>query len=221
MDALSEQAFLLVEEGELAGARMPLGQPSIIIGRAGVSQSCDVAFPERQISRRHAEIIWQDGGYYLRDLNSKNGTYLNGQPVRDMAPLQDNDEIQLALCVRIRFVGADATLPLEDIRLSKELRVEHQSRRVWIGAREIDPPVSLAQYKLLELLFTDVGRVYSRDQIIEAVWSGEDKDGVTEQAIDALVRRLRERLAETEPEGQYIVTVRGYGFRLDPTGGCC
>ena len=58
MDVISEQAFLLVEEGELTGTRVPLGKPSIVIGRAGVSESCDVAFPERQISRSHAEITW-------------------------------------------------------------------------------------------------------------------------------------------------------------------
>jgi hypothetical protein len=220
VEAISEQAFLLVEEGEQAGTRKALNKPSIVIGRAGPNQTCDIAFPERQISRRHCEIFWEGERCYLRDLRSKNGTYLNGHPVHDRVPLQDNDEIQLALCVRIRFIGADATLPLAEIRLSKELRLEHESRRVWIGTQEIVPPLSPAQYQLLELLFEDVGRVYSREQVVAAVWGEEEREGVTEQAIDALVRRLRERLAEVEPEGQYVVTVRGYGFRLDPTGGC-
>jgi DNA-binding winged helix-turn-helix (wHTH) protein len=40
-------------------------------------------------------------------------------------------------------------------------------------------------------------------------------DGVSEQSIDALVRRLRDRLTEFDKEHQYIVTVRGQGFRLD------
>ena len=39
--------------------------------------------------------------------------------------------------------------------------------------------------------------------------------GVSEQAIDALVRRLRDRLAEVDGSHQYIVTVRGHGFKLD------
>jgi DNA-binding response OmpR family regulator len=38
---------------------------------------------------------------------------------------------------------------------------------------------------------------------------------VTDDAIDALVRRLRQRLAEIDPEYNFVVTVRGYGFRLD------
>ena len=38
---------------------------------------------------------------------------------------------------------------------------------------------------------------------------------VTEQALDAMVRRLRERLADLDATHEYIVTVRGHGLRLD------
>ncbi|MFN2225226.1 MAG: helix-turn-helix domain-containing protein, partial [Anaerolineae bacterium] len=77
------------------------------------------------------------------------------------------------------------------------------------------PPLSLAQYRLLGLLYQEPGRVYSRDQVVEAVWPEDDREGISEQAIDALARRLRERLAEVDPETQYVVTVRGHGFRLE------
>ncbi len=40
-------------------------------------------------------------------------------------------------------------------------------------------------------------------------------EGVSEQAIGALVRRLLERVAETDEEFRYIITVRGHGFRLE------
>ena len=51
--------------------------------------------------------------------------------------------------------------------------------------------------------------------MIETVWPEALGEGVSEQAIDALVRRLRDRLMEIDPDWQYIVTVRGHGFRLD------
>ena len=76
------------------------------------------------------------------------------------------------------------------------------------------PPLSLAQFRLIELLYNSKKAVCSRDQIVGVVWPGTDGLGVSEQAIDALVRRLRDRLAE-EDEYNYIVTVRGHGFRLD------
>ena len=77
--------------------------------------------------------------------------------------------------------------------------------------------LSNQQYQLLTKLSEQPGRVYSRDEIIEAAWPGESAEGVTDDAIDALVRRLRQRLAEIDPEHNFIVTVRGYGFRLDNT----
>jgi DNA-binding response OmpR family regulator len=63
------------------------------------------------------------------------------------------------------------------------------------------------------------GSVISRDRVINAVWPEAISEGVSEQAIDALVRRLRERLAETDEEFRYIVTVRTASAlrTVDPT----
>lgn len=219
MQVSSQQAFLISEEGMLAGQRIPLNRRSIIIGRGGTDEQCDVVLFDRQVSRQHAEIFMDQGRYFLRDLHSKNGTYLNGEPVREALELQDNDEIQIALLERFRFVGADATLPLSEVMPASRLRLDRQSRAVWIGNTELDPPLSPAQYRLLELLYEPTGQVRTREEIVAAVWTEAEKEGVTEQAIDALVRRLRERLAEIDPEGLHVVTIRGHGFRLDPTGG--
>lgn len=180
---------------------------------------CDIVLPERQVSRQHAEIYLDQGLYYLRDLGSKNGTYVNEQAITEPVRLQDGDSVQIALCARFRFIGADATLPLESIQPTRNIRLDELSRRVWIGFQEISPPLSPAQYRLLELLYEPPGQVRSRDEIVDAVWSYAEREGVSEQAIDALVRRLRERLAEIDPDGLYVITVRGHGFRLDPTGG--
>lgn len=219
MENASHLAFLIFEKGSLQGKKIPITKSSTIIGRGGKNVSCDIVLPERQVSRQHAEIYLEQGRYFLRDLNSKNGTYLNGQPLNGSAEVSDNDEIQIALCEHLRFVGADATLPLSEIFPPNRLRLDPQTRQAWIGTIEVSPPLSPAQYRLLELLFDPVGQVRSRDEIVSTVWADEEKDGVTEQAIDALVRRLRERLAEVAPDGRYVITVRGHGFRLDPSGG--
>jgi DNA-binding winged helix-turn-helix (wHTH) protein len=57
-----------------------------------------------------------------------------------------------------------------------------------------------------------------REDVVQAVWPDTDIGGVSEQSIDALVRRLRDRLEEADPDHQYVVTVRGHGFRLDNPG---
>ena len=69
------------------------------------------------------------------------------------------------------------------------------------------------QFNLLALLVENSGEVVSREALIEAVWE-EDTRWVTEQAFDALLRRLRDRLNQIDPDYDYIVTVRGHGLRL-------
>ena len=96
----------------------------------------------------------------------------------------------------------------------RRLRVDTGGRRVWLLEIELDPPLSASQFNLLQALYAQTGEVVPRTEIIEAVW-GRSAEGITEQALDALVRRLRDRLAEIDPNWEYIVTVRGHGLRLD------
>jgi DNA-binding response OmpR family regulator len=208
----TEMAMLLMVEGPSPGKRTFVDQPELIIGR---DEQCDVVIPERQVSRQHARIRQERGKYILEDLESKNGTFVNGQEITGPTSLQDGDEIQVAFCCKLTFVGAEATAPVILEEVFQGLRMDPESKRVWVAGKELAPPLSLAQYRLLELLYQEPGRVYSRDEVVEMVWPEDDREGISEQAIDALARRLRERLAELDPETQYVVTVRGHGFRLE------
>lgn len=205
--------MLIVYEGELAGQRYPIEPDSILIGRGS---DCDISLPERQVSRHHARIErTEDGVYLLHDLDSKNGTHVNGEEIRGKPQLlRDGDEIQIALCVKLGFVEADATLPLTTEDALRGLHVDQAALRVFVDGRELDPPLSPAQYRLLSTLLDSQNRVVSREEIVREVWPDEAADGITEQAIDALVRRLRERLHAADPTHTYVVTVRGHGFRL-------
>jgi DNA-binding winged helix-turn-helix (wHTH) protein len=64
-------------------------------------------------------------------------------------------------------------------------------------------------------LYGQQGQVVSRQELIASVWKEEQAIDVSEQALDALVRRLRERLTAIDPTHHYIATVRGHGLRLD------
>jgi predicted component of type VI protein secretion system len=217
---MQDSPMLIIESGQLAGQRWLVDSDSVVIGReVGLA---DLLLPERQVSRRHAKIERTPEGFMLSDLESKNGTFLNGKEVKEAVRVQDGDEIQIALCVKIAFVGSDATAPLNARPISKAMRpvvrgirLDKESRRVFLAEQELDPPLSLQQYRLLELLIAGNGALVARQEIVEKVWEGENAYGVSEQAIDALVRRLRDRLAERDPDHEYIVTVRGHGLRFE------
>ncbi len=212
--------MLVIQNGQMAGQRWIIDGDVVVIGRE--PGDMHVLVPERQVSRKHAEIKRSDDGFWLNDLSSKNGTFLNGKEVRQPTLLRDGDEIQIALCVKIAFVGSDATAPLNARPISQSMRaavrgvrIDKETRNVFVTEQPLDPPLSVQQYRLLELLMDSNGSLISRSDIADFVWEHEDAQGVTEQAIDALVRRLRDRVAELDAEHEYIVTVRGHGFRFE------
>ena len=207
-----ENAVLILREGQGMGTRWMIDHDNMIIGR---EEDCDIVLPSRQVSRNHARIRRSGGRHILEDLGSKNRTFVNGQELTEPYTLQDGDEIQVALSFKLYFVDAGATAPLFFGERRAGLRLDKDAKSVWIKGGELDPPLSLAQYRLLELLYDNEGKVCSRDEVVEAVWPDAVEEGVSEQAIDALARRLRERLSEPDPDHQYIVTVRGHGFRFD------
>jgi DNA-binding winged helix-turn-helix (wHTH) protein len=211
--------MLIVESGHLAGQRWLLDRDIVIIGRD--AERCDLILPDRQISRQHARIERTPAGFLLTDLGSKNGTSVNSSLLNAPHLLQDGDEITLALSIKLVFVGSDETAPLNAHSLSKAkptklcgICIDKQSRRVFVAGQEIDPPLSLQQYRLLEALVDAQGGLVSRTQLVQRIWGGTDYIA-SEQALDALVRRLRERIADYDPHHEYIVTVRGHGLRFE------
>jgi hypothetical protein len=213
MNQVSEKPVLMIVEGELQGQKWVMHGDELTIGRGG---EADIVLPERQISRLHVRVSRGADGYLVEDLQSKNGTHLNGVPLSGGQPLYDGDEIQIALAVKMRFVGSEATVPLEvEAPRPGRLQLDTNTHQVSIGNQVLDPPLSLLQYRLLELLYEREGGICSRDEVIDAVWPEDESAGISEQALDAVVRRLRDRLAEVDPDHQYVVTVRGHGFRLD------
>ncbi|MBN1991136.1 MAG: FHA domain-containing protein [Anaerolineae bacterium] len=209
----TEQALLIWREGDIIKDQWILHDTEAVIS-IGRSPDCAVSIPVRWISRTHAVLHRRGGQFVLEDAGSKNGVFINGQRVVKPHPLSDGDVIQLAPGLELLYVDSEATAPLPGQK-GLGLHVDPTERQVYVHGQLVSPPLSNQQYQLLALLVEKPGKVYSRAEVVEASWPDEDPAGVTDDAIDALVRRLRQRLAEIDPEHNFIVTVRGYGFRLD------
>lgn len=208
-----EDAVLIANNGPLNGQQWII-EGTLVIGR---DAECDIVIPDRQVSRQHARITKSINGVILEDLGSKNGTFLNNQALSEPVKLIEADEIAIALTQTFLFLSSDATMPLSDLppELSQvfRLRLDESARRVWVRGVELVPPLSNQQFVLLAYLYARPGEVVSREELIQAVWE-DDTRWVSEQAFDALVRRLRERLNQLDLDYDYIVTVRGHGLRF-------
>ena len=101
--------------------------------------------------------------------------------------------------------SADATID------AGALRIDPGAVRVTVSGQEVD--LSATEFRLLEFLARHPGRVYSREQLLDAVW--RETRFVTPRSVDVYVRRIREKI-EADPENPaFIVTVRGSGYRFE------
>jgi len=80
-------AWLRVED-----RAVPIGATGVVIGR---SSDCDIVIPVQEVSRRHAQIVADAGGWTLIDLNSTNGVLLNGRTLAAPARLRSGDAIEI------------------------------------------------------------------------------------------------------------------------------
>ncbi len=218
MNSASDSLPVLIAlSGPLNGGRWVI-QKETTIGRG---DDCDIVIPDRKISRHHAQISVTEICVLLKDLKSKNGTHHNGAQISEAVKLEDGDIIQIALAQKFTFLSSDATVPLElamtDMLEENKpvLKLDKKSRRIWIRGEELISPLSAAQFTLLEQLYKSEGRVVSREKLVKAIWGESESYGVSDQALDALVRRLRDRLAQLDKQHVYVATVRGHGLRLD------
>lgn len=212
MDREEEYPILVAQDGPLKGQRWTLSR-TLMIGR---DPSCEVQVQDRQVSRFHARITPTQEGVTLEDLGSKNGTNHNGTELTGPIMLQDGDMFGIALAQQFTYLTSDATMPLaENGPRSGRLVMEQKSRQVWVNQQQLIPPLSAQQFKLLWTLYENQGQVIERTSLVSDVWGEEQTAGVSDQALDALIRRLRDRLAVLDPSHQYINTIRGHGLRLD------
>jgi two-component system response regulator RegX3 len=106
------------------------------------------------------------------------------------------------------------TGPVEVV-VAGPVRVDLARREVRAGTRPVH--LSRREFDLLSLLLSPPGQVRTRDELIDRLWSGRDLTDT--RTLDTHVRRLRVKLERDPADPQFLVTVRGVGFRFDADGG--
>jgi hypothetical protein len=188
------------------GQHWLLHQPITTIGRWDDN---DIVIPDRWISRHHARIRCAGIQCMIEDLGSKNGTLLNGEPLRGEAPLSDGAEIRIGDTI-LTFVDTEVTQTFVGVGTEAvPLRVEPGTREVWVHGEKLSPRLSLKQFDLLNFLYMRTGEAVSKDEIIAAVWPEAESGAIYDYQVDKMVSRVRERIGK-----DWIETVWGYGYRL-------
>jgi len=106
------------------------------------------------------------------------------------------------------------SLPTAEIVVAGPVRVDFARREVRTGARTVH--LSRREFDLLSLLLSPPGQVRTRDELIDRLWSGRDLADT--RTLDTHIRRLRVKLERDPADPQFLVTVRGVGFRFDADG---
>lgn len=97
-------AFLTVRvKGTEGYTRYDLGKDRTVIGRAS---ACDLAVPTTNISREHCLVVKREDGYWVEDLNSSNGTYVNKEKLAGPRKLGEKDIVK-AGAARLTFHAGD------------------------------------------------------------------------------------------------------------------
>ena len=118
------------------------------------------------------------------------------------------------LVARVRTVlrGARET-PAPEVLTLGELEIDASSMTVRVDGQTVFTTVR--EFRLLEYLAHHRGRVFTRDQLLDAVW--RETAFVTPRSVDVYIRRLREKIERDTRHPRFLKTLRGIGYRFEPT----
>lgn len=115
------------------------------------------------------------------------------------------------LIARINAVLRRFEQPLIANIVTPDFQLDSESFTLTVRGNLAD--ITATEFRLLHFLASHAGRVFSRDQILDAVW--RDMSFVTPRSVDVYIRRLREKIEQDPEEPRYLKTVRGAGYKFE------
>ncbi|WP_339268893.1 FHA domain-containing protein [Paenibacillus sp. FSL K6-1330] len=224
---MDKSSFLMVERGNPyeRGDVIALTKPITVLGRKGQHFDPDIAFDNIFVSRQHAALLYRNGKFSIKDLNSKHGTFVNQERLapHDEISLQHGDTIVLAgdlIVLSFSILSMDETMDitplikqLAAVEASGGLRLNPFKQELVYG--EDVCAFSEKEYKCMELLVNHQGQFVSKDQLKVYVWPersyGMDEvPDVSSEELNALIYRVRKKTRGILD----IESIRGKGYIL-------
>ena len=142
-----DQFALTIIAGPSAGSLIMMDGDEMIIGRGATATE---RIDDEGLSREHVRIFRRGGGYWIEDLQSTNGTFINGVPIPYAAPLNNADRVQLGRTLILRF-------QLQD-------KMEHAAARRLYDTAVRDPLTRLYNRRFLDERLTEEFAYSARHQ---------------------------------------------------------
>ncbi len=164
----------------------------IVIGRSAPRQPIDLDLtPDSSVSRRHAQITYDNEAYWVEDLGSKSGTWINGQKVKMKTRLVSGDELRMGLTVLKIFV------PTEGVLTDSVSATVSTLDLLLAGKPETDESLKAARLRLS--IFYEMGAALG-----------------TAEAVEPLLQTVVKHLCKAIPDAQRGVVLLKEGDDLHP-----
>ena len=204
---------LIAVHKDVRPAQLSLIGPSWTIGR---TRDSSIIVAREAVSRQHALIVREGEDFRLRDVGSRNGTYINGVRVQGSELLVHRDLIGIGEPEpSLRFIDDRAfadPVPGKPAARSHQSRLRFDDRRLRFLL--YDRPLDLTEdeFRLLHCLHASAGTVCAREDCAEAVWGADAPRH--EAGLDHLIDGLRHKLRRLDPEINLVQTRITGGFIL-------
>ena len=198
MDSVDSRVVVI--SGPSKGAIVRMSDNHLSVGRDPTNNLC---LPDRAVSRKHFAISETDAGFHLVDLESHNGTFVNGIPVRRKL-LGHGDTIRIGQCELVFLITEDERL----VSRMVQFRDDPQLDRGTTVTVQMAPP--------WVLLGTDVGRM-ARD--LNALFKIANTINSI-RALDLLERQLLQLICEVVPADCGAILITRHGDAEEPTSSC-
>ena len=196
---------LLVLQGPDKGRRFELPDAPAVLGR----ESRQIPLSDQTVSRRHAELqpdLANDGDWFVKDLGSVNGSYVNGQRVEGLRAIKLGDQIRIGRTLMVfgaqpgvsRAKGGDVALAGEEMGMDSAIMHTVASNEDSMVLAVPEPAVAaMANLKILYQLGAALGSSFDEDRVLDVVM-----DLVFEhvKADHGIILMLDERTAELVPK---------------------
>lgn len=115
------------------------------------------------------------------------------------------------LVARVRAVLRRFETPVTTNISTPDFQLDSDAVTLTVRGKAVD--TTATEFRLLHFLGSHPGRVFTRDQVLDAVW--RDMAFVTPRSVDVYIRRLREKIEQDPENPRYLKTVRGAGYKFE------